>query len=355
MKKSYQILTMIVLIALVMFNGSVFAQEGDNPEEPKAVLGSGFTYQGYLTDSSGSPVDDSCNMIFALWSAAPSGGIQLGSDETKTGVQVANGKFTVTLNDTALFGPNAFDGNERFLSVSISCQGGAGAQFPRQKLNSTPYALYALNVADHNHITDTWVQSAGSQPLLTLEKTATSTGYVMVIDSSLSGLGLDVTGNIHSSEDSKQYLSPFTAMERNPADDLTFTLRSHGGVSIASTVNTTGERLVVIPVSTFGLLLGSAVYVKGLQVCYKADTTGPQFIDGVGVYKGNGTDYAAYLSDGINRSATTRSCFTVNAATRLMIDNSSYVQLHLNWDNTHTASDSITIYSVMLILSEEQS
>ncbi|RLC99445.1 MAG: hypothetical protein DRI77_02750, partial [Chloroflexi bacterium] len=72
---------------------------------PQAPLGNAFTYQGYLEDGSGA-VNDTCDFQFSLWDAA-SNGTRIGSIQTKTGVTVAEGYFTVTDLD---FGAAAFTG-----------------------------------------------------------------------------------------------------------------------------------------------------------------------------------------------------------------------------------------------------
>jgi len=106
-------------------------------------LGTAFTYQGQL-DQSGSPYTGACDFQFSLWDAA-SGGTQIGSTQTQTGVTVTDGLFTVSLD----FGSSVFTGDARWLGLAVRCPAGSGsytALSPRQALAATPYALYARAV-----------------------------------------------------------------------------------------------------------------------------------------------------------------------------------------------------------------
>ena len=109
-----------------------------------APLGTAFTYQGQL-QRSGEPANDSCDFQFVLYDAA-AGGAQLGSTQTLAAIGVTDGLFTVQLNESGQFGPNAFAGEQRWLQISVRCPPSSGsytALSPRQPLTATPYASYA--------------------------------------------------------------------------------------------------------------------------------------------------------------------------------------------------------------------
>jgi hypothetical protein len=99
-----------------------------------------FTYQGYLTDASG-PVTGSCGFQFTLHDAAVNGA-QIGGVQNLGGVPVADGVFSVTLD----FGVGAFDGQDRFLAITVDCGGGPVALAPRQPITPAPYSQFALGV-----------------------------------------------------------------------------------------------------------------------------------------------------------------------------------------------------------------
>lgn len=114
--------------------------EGIQPQDVgvQALVGTAFTYQGYLKKD-GNPYNGTCDFQFSLWDAASSGS-RVGSTQTKTGVQVSNGCFTIPDLD---FGPLAFKGDARWLQIEVKCAGDANyiALSPRQKLTPAPYAL----------------------------------------------------------------------------------------------------------------------------------------------------------------------------------------------------------------------
>ncbi len=123
-------------------SGGARAQEPERiiAPAPEAIVGTGFTYQGYLTDA-GAPVDGACTLTFSLWDAAL-GGNQIGGADIHPGVTVDQGRFTVLVNDGAApFGNYPFDGNARWLAVTVDCGGGPFPLGPRQRLSPAPYAF----------------------------------------------------------------------------------------------------------------------------------------------------------------------------------------------------------------------
>jgi hypothetical protein len=111
---------------------------------PEAVaLASTFTYQGYL-EQGGIPLTTTCDMQFSLFDAV-SAGAQIGATLTRTNIAVSSGVFNAPLN----FGGTAFNGEDRYLAISVRCPAGAGAYTPltpRQPITPAPYAmaLYGL-------------------------------------------------------------------------------------------------------------------------------------------------------------------------------------------------------------------
>jgi len=106
-------------------------------------LGTGLAYQGQLKRA-GVPVNDSaCSLRFSLWDGLD-GGAPIGSPQTVSPVNISNGLFTVEqLNGGGEFGPDAFNGEARWLKVEVMCTGDADFSplSPRQPLTATPYAL----------------------------------------------------------------------------------------------------------------------------------------------------------------------------------------------------------------------
>jgi hypothetical protein len=127
-----------VLLVVLMMSGTASAR----PLE--AALGTGFTYQGRLTDG-GTPANGTYDLDFKLYDAL-SGGSQVGSTSAQRSVNVSNGLFTVQLD----FG-NVFNGTALYLEIGVrlSSIGGAYTTLtPRQPLSPTPYALYSTQASN---------------------------------------------------------------------------------------------------------------------------------------------------------------------------------------------------------------
>ncbi len=115
-----------------------------------APIGTGFTYQGRLVQN-GTPFNGTAHLRFSLWDAVgsgspPTGGNQIGNSQILANVAVANGLFAVLLNDAGEFGPNAFDGDARWLQVEVCATGTCTSSTvlsPRQAVSPAPVALHA--------------------------------------------------------------------------------------------------------------------------------------------------------------------------------------------------------------------
>jgi len=146
MKSQLIIPILITLLSLISF--SAFAV-------PPAI-----SYQGYLTDASGSPVDGNVDITFSLYDAETSGSHSW--QETQISIAVSKGLFKVELGSISPFATGQFD-----IPMWLGIQVGADAEMsPRQPLSSVGYALKAedaetlggLNPVDLNqaaHVTDT--------------------------------------------------------------------------------------------------------------------------------------------------------------------------------------------------------
>ncbi|MBS0191809.1 MAG: tail fiber domain-containing protein [Phycisphaerales bacterium] len=98
---------------------------------------SSFTYQGRVTDS-GAPMNGTANLQLSLWKDAVSNNIadRIGNIQSLSGVSISNGVFTVVANSLAEFGVNPFNGDPRWLQISVN----GVPILPRQPLLATPYA-----------------------------------------------------------------------------------------------------------------------------------------------------------------------------------------------------------------------
>ena len=139
-----------------------------------------FVYQGRLSDG-GTAANGNYDLQFALFDNA-SGGLQVGSTQTLNTVAVSNGVFTVGLD----FGPNAFNGANRFLEISARLSGGGSFTLltPRQQITSTPYAVRSTSAG--NADTATNATNAATATNATQLGGIAASQYVQTNDSRLS-------------------------------------------------------------------------------------------------------------------------------------------------------------------------
>src|SRR4051812_49131332 len=97
-------------------------------------------YQGRLLDASGAPVNGVVAMKFELFDLATAGA-STGWSETQS-VAVADGYYAVVLGDTTPVPSSALGGPDRFLEITA----GGSVLSPRQRVESVPYAISAMNV-----------------------------------------------------------------------------------------------------------------------------------------------------------------------------------------------------------------
>jgi hypothetical protein len=127
------ILAAILLLVLAVGLGSA-----------QSPVSGAITYQGRLTDS-GDPADGAYDFVFRLYDAA-SGGTLVGGPLSLEDVAVSDGLFTVQLD----FGGNAFNGEARWLAISVRPGASTGMYTPldpRQELTAAPYAHHALGAS----------------------------------------------------------------------------------------------------------------------------------------------------------------------------------------------------------------
>jgi len=102
-----------------------------------AVVPTTIAFQGYLTDTGGSPIDGDVNLELAMYPVA-TGGSALWT-ELQTTVPTNQGVFAIALGSVTPFPPDLFDGPV-YLGIRVD---GAAEMEPRTELQSTPYALHA--------------------------------------------------------------------------------------------------------------------------------------------------------------------------------------------------------------------
>jgi len=131
--------TLVAVKIIVMLGQPTLTNAEGLKTSPLVQVGSGFLYQGRLTNG-GAPAGGPHDFTFKLFDAA-TGGNQVGTTLTVTNQTVNNGLFTVSLD----FGNTAFLGDARWLemAVRVSGNGAFTTISPRQSLLPVPYALNA--------------------------------------------------------------------------------------------------------------------------------------------------------------------------------------------------------------------
>ena len=117
-----------------------------------------FTYQGSLKDGAAA-ANGNYDMEFRLFDI---GGSQLGSTQSRAGVAVSNGIFSVKLD----FG-SVFPGADRFLEIAVRTSGGGSftTLSPRQKIDSSPYSVKSLNATNAENATSAVASTNFTGPL----------------------------------------------------------------------------------------------------------------------------------------------------------------------------------------------
>lgn len=133
-------------IAMLSIWGVALALTAPTANAWAAPQTAAITYQGLLK-SGGAAISGGVDLQFKLFDAA-AGGNQIGSTLAANAVTVSDGVFTASLD----FGALAFNGEQRWLEVSVASPAGGGigpftTLAPRQAVASAPYAAFALQSA----------------------------------------------------------------------------------------------------------------------------------------------------------------------------------------------------------------
>jgi len=128
------ILNLILIASLIFLSTSqwVKAQSTQLPSVPQLI-----SYQGFLTDDAGQPIDGSRDIVFRIYALAYDSIVLW--EETHAGVQVSAGDFAVHLGEFTPFPEGLFNTPERWLEIEIE----GVFLSPRQRFTSVPYALNA--------------------------------------------------------------------------------------------------------------------------------------------------------------------------------------------------------------------
>ena len=155
MRAKWILTSMLCVLLALAVPGSLRPGLAQEPEPPgimvpqdsvgstaAALVGTAFTYQGQLRQA-GVPVNNPADFQFSLWDALVAGS-QIGALSAVDNATVVDGLFTAQRNANNEFGGSAFNGDARYLDISVrpgSSTGGYTLLTPRQLLTPAPYAL----------------------------------------------------------------------------------------------------------------------------------------------------------------------------------------------------------------------
>ncbi len=204
-----------------------------------APVGSGFSYQGQLTDG-GTPANGSYDIIIDAYKLA-SGGTILAS-QTFNGVSVNAGLFNIPQVD---FGEALYDGSEIWLEISVRTAG-SGSFFPlspRQRMAATPYAVQAEYLSGTGASTNDLLQFDGSDWIPTAVSLSpwTKVGTKVSYTGGRVGIGTsNPNSTLHISSSATD--DPFRAQIGGATK---FVVKNNGGMSIGINANPPANGLYV--------------------------------------------------------------------------------------------------------------
>lgn len=302
-----------------------------------AVLNLRISYQGYLTDALGNPINGNRNMTFRMWNAATAGTNMW--EETQNNVPVNNGQFSVSLGSVTPLDPADFH-KPLWLEVVVAGQ----TMGDRQPLQGAPYAMSLAPGAaiKGNGTTGTYSTT------LTVSNIGQGSAFLAY---SNTGVGITSYGNpaliaqgpIQSSAKSYLWISGNGLMKNLAADSTRWDLQPNGAARIWRGA-AAGSKVVYFPVTMPGVLYGQAIRVTKVTVYYRCIDGSKGYISGTRLFKQTDADsYAELVDDSTDRTSNSSTSYTINTAgsnqlssaqgvlglylTLAFADDSNYVQI----------------------------
>jgi hypothetical protein len=379
-KKLFQYSSVALVVILLLAVGPVQGQEPEptpeppvdgNPAEPGIVLAQPpytMNYQGYLTDSRGTPLDGEYDLAFRLYDADTGGDMEWGT-ETHNNVQVTNGLFQVVLGSTVALTPGVFD-EALFLAVGVEGEW----LDTRQPLRTVPYAF-------------------GLVPGAEVDGDPTSTNYSLYVRNTGSGAGdrgLYARGNqygmwAHGVDDAGLYASSSNGTYSIRSADAVYSGGGYGGpdtyvwvpvqngvldfsdhllpISVAYT--NSGDLRVAVDTDTIPLIIGILIPIqvelpygreyllKNARLYY--EVVGDAYITSVDIHGRDFSDgsYREIGDNETNGTSTTFATYDVQATDYYTITASqapTSLEVYMYLPNT---SSSVWLYGVRLQLESD--
>ncbi len=196
MRRSTRVLSGIVLVLVGALAATTLADAlpRGSQAEPRAAVGSGFTFQGRV-EINGVPHTGACGLRFTLWDAAAAGAT-VGNQHGMNG-QVTNGTFSVVVNTSNQFGLGAFSGDARWLETEVRCpNSGDYTSLGRTQLTPVPYATFAMNARDSGRLGGVLAEEyARYAHIIIVRSNLSSNANGSVLETTLAGISDATPGN----------------------------------------------------------------------------------------------------------------------------------------------------------------
>ncbi len=242
-----------------------------------------MNYQGYLTDSSGVPVDAIYDMVARLYDAEAGGTAEWGP-ETHNDVPVVAGLFNLVLGSTVVLNPDVFD-EALFLELTVD-----GTVLPRQPLRTTAYAFglvpgaevegappagttYALSVANETGVaTGRGFFASGPQYGIYARETGSGDIGIYTPDY-VRALGY------RSGADSYVFVPGHEIIPPDGFNESTVKLDAETGGRLAIRTAAAGvNKSVYLPIQVPSVLFGQNVTIEQIQLYYELSDPNNSYI-----------------------------------------------------------------------------
>jgi hypothetical protein len=356
-KKLWSISIVVTVLLALVTASTILGQEPEPPLPPTEGEGGAGTegevsimaypaktmnYQGYLTDSSGSPLSGGYNMVFSLWDAEAAGtGTKEWGDETNNGVSVSNGIFSVVLGEAVPLDPYTDFDEQLYLEIVVN-----GTTLPRQMLRAVPYAMgltvgtRATGATDSTNQYGLYVQNTNGRGL-----------YVDALDDNLYGIyNADVTYSADGFAGPDTYLFVPTLNAVLPDVAGGYHLAPQNGNYMMVVADAGGSgRQVYIPLQ-IERPYGREYVLKSARVYYKVSSGAS--ITWAGIMGMNFTNGGLLTvgSDSSSHASTTASYFDITATNNYTVTSTIAPTGITIAVNTPAALDIVHLYGVRLRL-----
>ncbi|UCG22683.1 MAG: hypothetical protein JSW55_10905 [Chloroflexota bacterium] len=143
MQATNKVLAALIALALIAALAALVLAAGPSltgSRSADAAAPGLVSYQGYLSDEEGAPLEGPVDLLFELYSSISNGSPVWA--ETQSGVSLTDGYFHILLGSSNPLTTTHFADPERWLEVTVD-DGSGAVVLPRQRLASAPYALQA--------------------------------------------------------------------------------------------------------------------------------------------------------------------------------------------------------------------